>query len=215
MTLIELLQQIFGATDEQTAAFTSGMKENGIYTAGEENLDIRYGKLKTDHEALAKQYGEANATIETLKKSTKGQEEAQKQIAAYEQQVAQLQAELAATRFDSEARYGLLSANATDVDYALYKLKEAMKADGKELAVDENGKIPGWADLLSGLQTQIPAQFEAPASTNGYKVLEPNKLKKGEPGELSVTAEQFHGWDYETRLALKQQNEARFRELNK
>lgn len=163
MTLIELLQQIFSATDEQTAAFTNGMKENGIYMASEENMDIRYGKLKGEHETLSKQLGEANTTIETLKKSTKGQEEAQKQIAAYEQQVAQLQTELAATRFDSEARYGLLSANATDVDYALYKLKEAMKADGKECTVDENGKIPGWADLLSSLQTKIPAQFKEPA----------------------------------------------------
>lgn len=216
MTIIELLQQVFNATEEQTTAFSNAMKENNIFTASEENMDIRYGKLKTDHETATKQLGEANATIEALKKSTKGQEEAQQKIAAYEQQMAQLQAELDATRFDAEAKVGLLSAKAVDIDYALYKLKEAMQKDGKELKVDENGKIPGWADLLSSLQTQIPTQFEAPESGNdGYKVLEQNKLKGGSTTELTMTKEKLLGMTYEERLAYKQQNEERYRELTK
>lgn len=216
MTLIELLQQIFSATDEQTAAFTNGMKENGIFTASEENMDIRYGKLKGDNETLTTQLGEANKTIEALKKSTKGQEEAQKQITDYQQQVARLQADLEAARFDAEARVGLLSAHAKDIDYAMYKLNEAMKKDGKERKLDESGKIPGWEDLLSSLQTQIPDHFESSSGDNsGYKVFEPNRLKNGDDGELSVTTETFRGMSYEDRLALKQQNEARFHELNK
>jgi len=216
MTLIELLQQIFNATDEQTTAFANGMKENNIFTASEENMDIRYGKLKDEHEASKKQLGEANATIEALKKSTKGQEEAQQKIAAYEQQMAQLQAKLDATQFDAEAKVGLLSAKAVDIDYALYKLKEAMQKDGKELKVDENGKIPDWEGLLSSLQTQIPTQFEAPASGNdGYKVLDQNKLKGGSTTELTMTREKLLGMTYEERLAYKQQNEERYRELTK
>jgi len=215
MTIIELLQQIFSATDEQATAFTNGMRDNGIFTASEENMDIRYGKLKNEHETLKKQHGEANTLIETLRKSTKGQEEAQQRITAYEQQVAQLQAELENTRFEAEAKVGLLSAGAADIDYALYKLKEAMQKDGKEAKVDENGKIPGWADLLSSLQTQIPTQFAAPESDNGYKVLEPNKLKKGDSGEMTVTKERFQAMTYEERMALKQQNETRFHELNR
>ena len=216
MNIIELLQQVFNATEEQTTAFSNAMRENNIFTASEENLDIRYGKLKDEDEASKKQLGEANTLIETLRKSTKGQEEAQQRIAAYEQQMAQLQTELEATRFDAEAKVGLLSANAVDIDYALYKLKEAMQKDGKELKVDENGKIPGWADLLSSLQTQIPTQFEAPASDKGgYKVLEPNKLKDSSNNELSMTREKLLGMTYEERLAYKQQNEERYRELTK
>lgn len=215
MTLIELLQQIFSATDEQTAAFTNGMKENKIFTASEENMDIRYGKLKGDNDNLAKQLGEANATIETLKKSTKGQEELQKQIAAYEQTTAQLQAKLDAARFEAEAKVGLLAANAKDIDYAMFKLDEAMKKDGKERKLDENGKIPGWEDLLSGLQTQIPDHFETPESDNGYKVFEPNKLNKGDNGELAMTKERLLGMSYEERLAYKRQNEESYRELTK
>jgi hypothetical protein len=215
MTLIELLQQIFNATDEQTTAFTNGMKENKIFTASEENMDIRYGKLKGDNDNLTKQLGEATTTIEGLKKATKGHEEAQQKITAYEQQMAQLQAKLEATQFEAEAKVGLLAAKAVDVDYALYKLKEKMAADGKEQKVDENGKIPGWDDLLSSLQTEIPGHFETVDSNNGYKVLEPNKLKGGNGGESTVTKEQFMRMNYEERLALKQKNENLYNQLRK
>jgi len=215
MNIIELLQQIFSATDEQTTAFTNGMKENGIYTASEENMDIRYGKLRDEHEAAKKQLGEANATIEGLKKSTKGQESLQQQIAEYEKATAQLQAKLEATQFEAEAKVGLLAAKAVDVDYALYKLKEKMAADGKEQKVDENGKIPGWDDLLSSLQTEIPGHFESVDSNNGYKVLEPNKLRGGNVGETTVTKAQYMAMSYEERLALKQKNENLYNQLRK
>ena len=215
MNIIELLQQIFSATDEQTTAFTNGMKENGIYTASEENMDIRYGKLRDEHEAAKKQLGEATATIEGLKKSTKGQEALQQQIAEYEKATAQLQAKLEATQFEAEAKVGLLAAKAVDVDYALYKLKEKMAADGKEQKVDENGKIPGWDDLLSSLQTEIPGHFETVDSNNGYKVLEPNKLRGGSNNEKPMTKERLLGMSYEERLSYKRQNENHYHELMK
>ena len=49
MTLKELLEQHKVADVEK---ILSDMAENKIYTAGEENLDIRYGKMKTDKESL-------------------------------------------------------------------------------------------------------------------------------------------------------------------
>ena len=91
MTIIDLLKEIFSATDEQTASFTDAMKANKIYTASEENLDVRYGKLKDQHTTASKQLEEANATIEALKKDTKGQEAAQQKIAVHEPQIATLQ----------------------------------------------------------------------------------------------------------------------------
>lgn len=215
MTLIELLQQIFNATDEQTTAFSDAMKANKIFTASEENMDIRYGKLKTDHEAATKQLGEANATIESLKKTTKRQEEAQQKIANYEQQMATLQSELEKVKFEAEAKVGLLNAKATDIDYAMYKLQEAMRKDGKEMKLDETGKIPGWDGLLSSLQTQIPAHFEsASGNSDGYKVLEPNKLKQGDNTELSVTKERFQAMSYEERLAYKQNNPEQYKRFS-
>ena len=201
--------------DDVIQSVMADMKANGIYLASEENLDVRYGKLKTQHEGVTKERDEALATIENLQKITKGQEEAQKQIAAFKQQNEQLQKELQQAKFDAEAKYGLLAANAVDADYALYKLKEAMAKDGKEQKVDENGKIPNWNDLLSSLQTQIPAQFTAKQDGDGYEVFEPNNLKKGDNGDTAPTKDAFKAMGYEERMALKQKNEPLYNQLVK
>ena len=68
MTIQEILKGN-GLTDDQIKVITEQMKENKVFTSSEENLDIRYGKLKTDHENMTKQYGEAQTLIEELKKS--------------------------------------------------------------------------------------------------------------------------------------------------
>jgi len=214
MTLNEILNAN-GVAEDVVNAILAAMKENKIFTASEENLDIRYGKLKTDHDGVTKQLNEANATIDALKKSTKGQEEAQQKITAYEQQVTQLQQELADAKWQAEAKVGLLAAGAADVDYLMFKLEESMKADGKEKKLDDNGKIPGWDDLLSSLQTKVPTQFNKADDDDGYQVLNPNKLKGNEGGETSVTREKFAAMDYEERMALKQKNEKLYNSMVK
>lgn len=217
MNIIELLQQIFNATEEQTTSFTEAMKANKIYTASEENMDIRYGKLKTDHESQGKQLAEAMATIESLKKDTKGQEAAQQKIAAYETQMQQLQAELEQTKLDAAIKVELLSSKAKDVDYLTFKLREKLKADNETLSLDDNGSIKGWADKLEGLKTQFPTMFEdaGEGSGDGYQVLDPNKLQKGKDGPITTTKAQFLAMNYEERLALKQKNETLYKQLAK
>ena len=197
MTITEILKAK-GVSEELIQAIQEDMKANSIYTASEENLDIRYGKLKTQHEGTTKELGEAQKLIEELKKSTKGQEGAQQKIAAYEQQVAQLQAELEQTKLESAIKVELLAAKAMDVDYLTFKLKEK-----GELALDEQGKIKGWDDKLAGLKTQFPTQFEA----EGKKNIIENKLPTNtEPGESFVTKEQFKKMGYNGRVALRQEN---------
>ena len=93
MTLEELLKAK-GLTDDQIKAILDGMKENKIFTASEENLDIRYGKLKTDYDNLTTQNGEATKLIEQLKKGTKNSDELQGKITAYETQVETLTKQL-------------------------------------------------------------------------------------------------------------------------
>ena len=215
MTLNEILKAN-GVNDEAISAIAAAMKENKMYTASEENLDIRYGKLKTQHDGVNQQLTAANALIEELKNSNKGNEGLQQKVTAYEQQVAQLQKELEETKIDAEARVGLLAARAMDVDYLLYKLKEKARADEKPIALDENGKIKGWDDLLSALQTQVPNMFEsASGDGDGYQVFKPNRLKDGDGGGTTVTREQFKGMGYEERMALKQKNEKLYNELVK
>ena len=215
MTLNEILNAN-GVAEDVVTAILAAMKENKIFTASEENLDIRYGKLKTENEGVVKQLNEANSTIESLKKSTKGQEEAQQKITAYEQQVAQLNQELADEKWRNRARLGLMQAGADDIDYVLYKLEESMTKEGKERKLTDAEEIDGWADLLKNVQTALPQRFaKSDDGEDGYQVFNPNKLKNGDGGEVSVTKEQFHNMTYEERFALKSKNEKQFRDLSK
>ncbi len=154
MGLQELLKAI-GLTDEQVAKIIEGMKQNQIFTASEENLDTRYGKLKTEHESVTKQLEEANTLIGQLKKSTSNNEELQGKITTYETTVTDLQNQLEQERMDSAVKIALLSAGCKDVDYVTFKLKEK-----GELSLDESGKIKGMDEKLAALKTQFPMQFE-------------------------------------------------------
>ena len=123
MTLSEILKAK-GIADDVAQSVLDDMKANKIFTASEENLDIRYGKLKTDHDSLTSQYQEATSLIEQLKKGTKGQEDLQGKITTYEGKIAELEKQLNQERLDNAVKLGLLSENAQDVDYLAYKLRE-------------------------------------------------------------------------------------------
>ena len=205
MTIAEILKAK-GIDDAIIKEVQEEMKTNKIFTASEENLDIRYGKLKTEHDGKVAELTEAQNLIAELKKSTKGQEDLQGKITAYEGQVQQLQAELEQTKLESAIKVELLSSKALDVDYLTFKLKEK-----GELALDENGKIKGWDDKLAALQTQFPTQFET-ASTKHYQE---HKLPEGDPGEKPVTKEEFNKMGYNSRVALKQNNPEQYSQLTK
>lgn len=206
MTIAELLKAN-GIADDVIAKITNAMKENKIYTASEENLDVRYGKLKTDHEAVTKQLGDANSLIEELKKSNKGNEDLQGKITGYEQQVQQLQTELQRTKLDAALKLALLSEKALDVDYLTFKLKEK-----GELALDENEKIKGWDDKIAALKVQFPTQFEKA----GSKKFDEHKLEHGDDGEKpTVTKEDFSRMGYASRVKLRETNPDLYSELTK
>ena len=167
MTISEILKAK-GVAEDVIKGVLEDMKANKIYTASEENLDIRYGKLKTEHEGVTKQLGEANTLIEELKKSNKGNEGLQQKVTAYEAQVQQLQQELEESKIDAAIKVGLLSEKALDVDYLTFKLKNK----GEALTLGEDGKIKGWDDKIAALKTQCPTQFES----SGKKSIVENKL---------------------------------------
>lgn len=204
MNISEILKAK-GVSDDVIAAVLDDMKANKIYTASEENLDIRYGKLKTQHEGVTKQLEEANGLIDQLKKSNKGNEDLQAQIAAHEQREAQLQAELEQTKLDAEIKVELLAAKALDVDYLTFKLKEK-----GELALDENGKIKGWDDKLAGLKTQFSNQFE----TDGKKNIIENRLPNPEENQTLTKADILKK-PYVERAQLFETNPDAFREAMK
>lgn len=202
------LNEIFNSNgiDEKTAnAILAAMKENKIFTANEENLDVRYGKLKTEHETKINELNEANNLIAELKKSTKGNEELQTKITGYETQVAQLQEELQKTKLDSAIKVALLSEKAADVDYLTFKLKEK-----GELELDENDKIKGWNDKIAALKTQFPTQFE----NSGSKKIEENKLDRTDDGTGFTKADLLKK-PYSERIKIYNENPDAYNEVMK
>lgn len=158
----------------------------------------------------------ANGLIAELKKGTKGNEELQGKITAYETQVADLQKELQETKIKSAIKVALLSEKAVDVDYLTFKLNEKLKEKGESLELDENENIKGWDDKLSGLKTQFPTMFEGggEGDNGGFTPLDNKGLPKNFDNKV-VTKEQFLAMGYNDRLKLKQENEQLYRQLAK
>lgn len=203
MTLQEILKSQ-GLTDEQIEKVTGEMKQNKIFLADEENLGIRYKKLKDDHDTLTKQHGEATTLIEELKKGSKGNEQLQSKITAYETQVSELQSELEQTKVESAIKVALLSAKAVDVDYLTFKLKEK-----GEIKLDDQGNIKGIDDMLAGLKTQFPTQFESASQ----KKIDEHKLPDGDDTK-KISQEDFNKMGYQDRLKIYNENPDLYNELS-
>lgn len=180
MTINEILKAA-GLDDAAITSVLDQMRANKIFTASEENMDIRYGKLKDQHAGQGKQLEEALALIETMKKDTKGQEDLQKKITDSEARMAQLQKENMELRAESGMDRKLIAAGArqSDLDY----LKFQWRKKG-EIAFDEQGEIKGADDTVAALKTQCPAQFES----GGGRKYEEKKL----PGGSDDRAEEPH-----------------------
>lgn len=204
MTLQEILKSQ-GLSEEQIQKIVGEMKQNKIFTASEENLDIRYGKLKTDFDSLTKQHGESTALIEQMKKDNAGNEAMQGKIAEYEGKVATLEEELQQTKIDSALKVALLEAKVLDVDYLTFKIKEK-----GEVKLDENGKVKGIDETIASLKTQFPSQF----STETKKKIDEHKLPEGDPdNKHGVTKEQFDKMGYQERLRLFNENPDAYKEF--
>ncbi len=198
MNLIEILKAK-GISDDIIKAVQDDMKLNKIFTASEENLDIRYKKLKDEHDAVVKERDEGKTLIDTLQKSNKGNETLQQQVTDYQSKMEQLQAELQQTKIDSAINVGLLAAGVKpdDVDYVTFKLK----AKG-EIELDDQGNIKGWDDKVAGLKTQFPANF---ASAGGKKY-EEHKLPDGGEGGDAITRESLLKKPYAERMKIYNEN---------
>ena len=207
MTLKEILKAK-GLADDVIESIMGEMKTHKIFTASEENLDIRFGKLKTDHDALVQKDAESQKLIADLQSATKGQENVQKQIADYKAQIAKQQEELNQEKVKSAMKIGLLSAGAkaSDIDYLIYKMEH--DADWKP-ELDDNGQVKGLDDKVKGLKTQCPAQFEVSSS----KKIDEKKLDKPD-NKQTTTKEDFKKMGYQAKLKLFNENPDLYNELS-
>ena len=229
MTLQELLKAQ-NLTDEQVKGILDAMKQNKIYTASEENLDVRYGKLKTDHDAMIAKDAESQKLIAELQKATKGQEDVQTKITEYEATIQKQQEELTEAKTESALKIGLLSAGAkaTDIDYLIYKMNH--DSDWKP-ELGEDGQVKGLDDKVKGLKTQFPSQFESSLwkliqtdlgtvfsvpsqfESTSTKKIEEKKLDKPEQKD-TITKEDFNKMGYQARNKLFNENPELYKELS-
>lgn len=138
-------------------------------------------KYKADFDAKDAEHKEALALIEKLKGENAGNAELQASVKDYETKLAAVQAENEQLKIDKAVEIALLEnkAKASDIDYLMFKIK----AEHKDLTLDENGKVKGIDDIISGAKTSYAGNFETVAK----KTYEPNKLPKGEPTEAEPT----------------------------
>ena len=203
MNLTEILKAN-GVDDEVIGKITADMKQNKVFIAGEENLDIRYGKLKNDHAVAQQSIADLQSQIaqfEQLKSQNATLvEEANKKLA-------ELQAENDRIKLDNAVERALIDAKVQDVDYMKFKLKEK-HPDGFKL--DENGKIESINTVLDDLKVQFPNQF---AKTE--KKIEEKKLEKSDDNNGGISSEQFNKMNYHERAKLFKENPEQYAELNK
>lgn len=161
-------------SEEQITAIETAMKENKIYTSAEENIDIRYNKLKEEKQAQDNEFQKAQELIKQLQDSAKGNEEIQNKIKEYEAQIEQLKTDAAKAKLDYAIKTGLLERNVNpdSIDYLLFKINQ----DNKELKLDENDKLQGID--FDELKTKYVSHFKAEDSNAGKK-LDPNNLPQG------------------------------------
>lgn len=206
MTLQEILKSQ-GLDDAAIEKIVGEMKQNKIFTASEENLDTRYSKLKGDHDGVTKQLTEAQTLIAELKKGTGNNEALQGKISEYENTVATLKAENEKLKTDGALKVALLDAGAkaADIDYLLFKAGQS-----GNIKLGEDGKLKGQDDLISGLKTQCPAQFQSAEQKN----IQEHKLENNNVPETSLTADQFAKMGYQDRLKLFNEHPEQYKELS-
>lgn len=151
------------------------LKENNIYFSNEENLDIRYGKLKTDMEEKNKLYEEAQKHIEELSQGVKSSEELKTKQLEYEQRIKALEAENQEIKVSSSLKQALLKEKATDIEYLTYKIKNEYQNSKTPLELDTNGNLKGLDEIIDTVKKQHTNLFETQEVTRDVEVLNVGK----------------------------------------
>lgn len=173
MGIKELLKKL-GYSDEDITKIENGMKENNIYTTSEENMDIRYSKLKEQKEQIESDLKEANKTLDKVKKDNKDIEELQKEIEGYKTKMSEIETTRAKEQKEFTIKSKLKEAGCTDVEYMLYKLGDIEKLD---IEKDLDNKVKE----LTENNTSFFKNDTTKEGNQDPKIIA-NKLNDGTPG---------------------------------
>lgn len=217
---MEFLKAILGdelyAQFEQAVNAYNGKPENkekqvklADLGSGEYVSKAKFDATDAENKTNVSKLTEANNLIKQLQAAAKGDENLQGQITTYQTKVQQLETELQQTKIDAAIKVGLLSENATDVDYLTFKLKEK----GEKIELDEQGNIKGWADKVAALKTQLPGQFatKGKGSYDGFKPMDKNNQQQ----EQKLTKAELLKKPYAEQLKFFNENPDGYKEIMK
>lgn len=170
-----------GLTEEQATAVTDGMPEGKFYLAGEEKLDERYAKLKGQKEGLEAQLSTIQGELDTLKETSKGNEELTKQLAdvqaALDNTKAESEQKLNEQQKDFAIKLALKDSKTLDEDILLGLL------DKEAINVTDDG-LKGLKDQLERIQGEKPFLFPKPEPDEPDKPA-PHIVPSGNPAGSS------------------------------
>lgn len=203
--LKELLKKYL-ADDAKVNEFLAEMKANKVFTASEENLDKRYGKLKDDYTAKETELQTALNQITQLQQASQDGVNLQAELAQRDQAIATLQAQNAEIVKERNIEKFLLSnhAKAEDLDYLLFKLKD-------EIKLDDKGNVTNGDDLMKLASTKYQNQFEASVK----KEVEVIDLPGDDGNKDTITKAQFKKMNYQQRAELFDSNQELYEQLTK
>lgn len=213
----ELYAQVQAKIDEVNKDQTDKLKHVRFadLSEGEYVSKAKHDALETKYSSQGAELVSAKELIEQLKKGTKGNEELQGKITAYEGQVAQLQEELAETKMKSAIKVALMSAGAEEIDFLTFKLNESLKEKGEKLELDDNDNIKGWDDKLNNLKTQYSNMFGTKGGEGGFEPYNPGGLPSGADEPKAITKEEFNKLGYKSRVELKSSDPDLYAKLTK
>lgn len=138
----------------------------------------KYAVPKDDFNAKVTELKTATDTITALKKDAGDNEELQKKIKTYEDQIKNLQADQVKTAKTYALKAKLTEAGAIDPDYLIYK-----QGGLDKFTFDEDDVPIGVDDVLKPLKESAPHLFKASASgSNGQGGYNPSAGGSGSPG---------------------------------
>lgn len=149
------------------------------------------------------------ATLEAVKKGKLDADAIQQKLTAAETMLKESQAREAETKLKYALRDSLREAKVKDVGYMEYLITQKLKDEGKALELDESEHIKGWDDILSGMKTQKPDQFE---KAGGGVAIEANPLPT-DPAGGTMTRSEFLRKPYAERAAFAKENPDAYKEM--
>ena len=163
------------------------LKENNIYFAGEENLDIRYSKLKSDMDEKSRLYAEAQKHIEELSQGVKSSEELKAKQLEYERRIKELEAENQEIKVSSNLKQALVKEKAKDIEYLTYKIKNEYQKNETPLEFSADGSLKGLDEIIETVKKQHIDLFEPQTTSKDVEVLnigKSNNETESEPKNL-------------------------------